>query len=55
VVFPEDYYKPFIEFDAIRWFLKIAEIVVVLIAPIAVLLVSLMPIFAPVKKNSKAD
>lgn len=51
VVFPEDYYKPFIEFDAIKWFLKIAEVIVVLIAPIAVLLISLVPVFAPEKKG----
>jgi hypothetical protein len=55
VVFPEDYYKPFIEFDVIRWVSKIVEIVISLIAPISVLLLSLVPIFAPVKKNSKAE
>ena len=53
VVFPEEYYKPSIKFDAIRWFSKIVEVVVVLIAPIAVLLVSLVPIFAPNKNVSK--
>jgi hypothetical protein len=41
-------------FDVEYWVSGIVAITIELILPIAVLLISLVPIFAPVKKNSKA-
>jgi hypothetical protein len=54
VVFPEAYYKPTIEFPVGDWVSGIVAIMIELILPIAVLLISLVPVFAPATKVVKA-
>ena len=53
-VFPLRYFPVGFKFDVIQWVSGIGEIIVALIVPIAVLLISLVPVFAPAPKVVKA-